>query len=600
MGLIANEIVAQVLERCDIAELIAGYIPLKRAGRNFKALCPFHNEKSSSFVVSPDKQIFHCFGCGAGGNAIGFVMQQERLEFPEAVRFLADKVGVAIPESSPATNQTAALKQEVFKVNESAVEYFQQNLLTKNDSEVKNAREYLKDRGIRLEDVKQFKLGFALDEWDGLNSFLRSKGVDLKLIERSGLVIPRESKEGYYDRFRDRIVFPIFDVKSQCVGFGARTMKDEKGAKYINSPDTPVYTKGQHLFGLQLTRHAIAKKDFVIVVEGYMDMIIPFQYGVDNIVASLGTALTVEQIRLLRRYTNNIVMLFDADAAGQAAIVRSLDLLIEQEMNVRVASLAAGEDPDSYIRKFGLEEFDKRIQAAQSLFDFKLQWLTTQFDPKNIEQRAEICDQMLATIYKITNEVIRFGYLKQLGDRLGLPEQVLLKEGKKVEASLKAQERPAARQAVQLATARPLNVRERQVVSLLINDANLINVAKVSITPSEFQDDRARIIIEKLFEFDGDKDSFSISSFLNSFDDLEVQRVISNISAEEGIPGQDSSKILKDCLLRIKEARLKEKKQSISELIRQAEISGDAGREKELLQELDRLPKAINISQILN
>ena len=592
MGLIANEIVAQVLERCDIAELIAGYIPLKRAGRNFKALCPFHNEKSSSFVVSPDKQIFHCFGCGAGGNAIGFVMQQERLEFPEAVRFLADKVGVVIPESSPATNQTAALKQEVFKVNESAVEYFQQNLLTKNDSEVKNAREYLKDRGIRLEDVKQFKLGFALDEWDGLNSFLRSKGVDLKLIERSGLVIPRESKEGYYDRFRDRIVFPIFDVKSQCVGFGARTMKDEKGAKYINSPDTPVYTKGQHLFGLQLTRHAITKKDFVIVVEGYMDMIIPFQYGVDNIVASLGTALTTEQIRLLRRYTSNIVMLFDADAAGQAAIVRSLDLLIEQDMNVRVASLAADEDPDSYIRKSGLDEFNKRIQEAQSLFDFKLQWLSAQFDPKNIEQRAEICKQMLATIYKMNNEVVRFGYLKQLGGRLGLPEQVLFNEGKKLETSLKAQERPAARQAVQPATAKPLNAVERQIVSLLISDANLIAVAKASVTPSEFEDDRARMILEKLFEFDGDKDNFSVSSFLNSFDDPEVQRIISNISAQEDFPGQDPRKILVDCILRVKKDRIKEKRQSISELIRQAEVSGDAVRLEDLKQEFNRLVKS--------
>lgn len=592
MGLIANEIVAQVLERCDIAELIAGYIPLKRAGRNFKALCPFHNEKSSSFVVSPDKQIFHCFGCGAGGNAIGFVMKQERLEFPEAVRFLADKVGVVIPESSPATNQAVALKQEIFKANALAVEYFQQNLLTNNDAEVKKAREYLKDRGISLEDVKQFKLGFALDEWEGLNGFLRSKGIDVKLLERSGLVIPRENKEGYYDRFRDRIVFPIFDVKSQCVGFGARTMKDEKGAKYINSPDTPVYTKGQHLFGLQLTRHAIVKKDFVIVVEGYMDMIIPFQYGVDNIVASLGTALTTEQIRLLRRYTNNIVMLFDADAAGQAAIVRNLDLLIEEDMNVRVASLAAGEDPDSYIRKFGLEEFEKRIQAAQSLFDFKLQWLITQFNPENIEQRAEICDQMLATIYKITNEIIRFGYLKKLGDRLGLPEQVLLKEGRKIEASLIAKVKPAAASPVKPVTVKPLGVLDRQVLSLLINDLNLIEYAKNSIAPEEFDDSRIRIILEKLYEFGEDNESFSVGSFLNSFDDPEVQSVILNVSTQEDFPGQDPKKVLVDCILRIKKDRLKVKRQNISELIRQAEVSGDTVRLEDLKEEyLKFVPK---------
>lgn len=591
MGLIANEIVAQILERCDIVEVISGYIPLKRAGRNFKALCPFHHEKSSSFVVSPDKQIYHCFGCGAGGNAIGFVMQQERLEFPEAVRFLAEKLGVEIPESSPAVNQAMALKQDILDLNDLAVEYFHNNLLTRNDPNVKSARDYLKDRGLRLEDVKQFKLGFALDDWDGLYNFLRGKSIDLKLIERSGLVVPRESKEGYYDRFRDRIIFPIFDVKSRCVGFGARTMKDDKGAKYINSPDTPVYTKGQHLFGLQLTRHAITKKDFVIVVEGYMDMILPFQYGVDNIVASLGTALTTQQIRLLRRYSNHVVMLYDADPAGQAAMVRSLDLLIEEDIHVRVAALAAGEDPDSFIRKFGLDEFDKRIKSAQSLFDFKLQWLCTKFDPKNIEQRAEICKQMMATIYKMNDEIVRFGYLKQLGERLGLPQDVLLREGKKVDASLRVQDKPAPKPMAPLVETKPLGAVERQFLTLLFNDAGLINPARTRVTPSEFEDRRTRIILEKLFEFEGDKESFSVSSFLNSFDDPDVQKVILNISAQDDLHLKDAQKIFEDCISRIKKDRLKEKRRNVSELIRQAEIAGDVHRLEDLRQEFNKLIK---------
>ncbi len=591
MGLIANEIVAQVLERCDIVELISGYVPLKRAGRNFKALCPFHNEKSSSFVVSPDKQIFHCFGCAAGGNAIGFVMLQEKLEFPEAVRFLADKVGIVIPDSNPGANQTAGLKQEVYRINEIAVEYFQQNLLSKSDQEVKKAREYLKDRGVRLEDVKQFKLGFALDEWDGLFNLLKSKKIELKLIERSGLIIPRENKEGFYDRFRDRIVFPIFDVKSQCVGFGARTMKDEKGAKYINSPDTPVYTKGQHLFGLQLTRHAIAKKDFVIVVEGYMDMIIPFQHGVDNIVASLGTALTIEQIRLLRRYTNNIVMLFDADAAGQAAIVRSLDLLIEQDMNVRVASLATDEDPDSYIRKFGLTNFNERIQAAQSLFDFKWEWLTKQFDPKVIEQRAEICKQMLQTIYKISNEVVRHGYLLQLAERLGLPEQVVLKEGKKLDEFLSRKEKPAAVPTGKTVAVKPLSPVDMQFLTLVLNDLSLLKVAKDSITAEEFDDVRTQKILQGLYEFENEEDDFSVASFLNTLTDADAQKVVLSISTQESFAGKDSKKILNDCIARIKSDQLKIKRQSIREMIHQAEVAGDIGRLEGLKEEFNNLLK---------
>lgn len=592
MGLIANEIVAQVLDRCDIVEVIAAYIPLKRAGRNFKALCPFHHEKTSSFVVSADKQIYHCFGCGAGGNAIGFVMHQERLEFPEAVRFLADKVGVTIPESSPQANEAFAFKQEVFKVNELAVGYFQQNLLTRKDAPVEKAREYLKNRGVHLEDVKQFNLGFALDEWDGLLNFLKEKNVNLKLIERSGLVIPRENKEGYYDRFRDRIVFPIFDVKSQCIGFGARTMKDDQGAKYINSPDTPVYTKGQHLFGLQLTRNAVAKKDFAIVVEGYMDMIIPFQLGVDNIVASLGTALTVEQIRLLRRYTNNIVMLFDADKAGQAAIIRSLDLLIEQEMNVRVAKLATDEDPDSFIRKFGLAEFDKCIQNAQTLFDFKLQWLMAQLDSKNIEQRAEICNQMLATLYKIKNEVVRFGYIRQLAERLGLPEQVLMNEGKKIESSAYSKERTEQKQQPKPLAAQPVNPVELHLLTLLVHDPDLIAYAKAKMLPSELSDGRIRAIIEKLYELKDTEAGISVASFLNYFDDPQLQRIILNISAQEAPPGNAPVKILEDCILRVKKDQLKAKRQNLSQLIHQAEVSGDAQRLEQLKEEFNQLIKS--------
>lgn len=591
MGLIANELVTQVLERSDIVELISGYVVLKRAGRNFKALCPFHHEKSSSFVVSPDKQIFHCFGCGAGGNAIGFVMKQEKLEFPEAVRFLSEKVGVVIPDESTARGPSAAWKDEVRKLNALAVDYFHSNLLTRTEPAIKKARDYLKDRGVLLEDVKQFKLGFALDEWGGLLNYLKANNVDLKSIERSGLVIARENKEGYYDRFRDRIVFPIFDVKSQCVGFGARTMKDEKGAKYINSPDTPVYTKGHHLFGLQLTRHGIVKKDLAIIVEGYMDMIIPYQFGVDNIVASLGTALTNEQIRLLHRYTDNIVMLFDADAAGQAAMVRSLDVLIEQGMNVKVASLDAGEDPDTFVRKFGIEQFQKRIQEAKSLFDFKLEWLAKQFDPKNIEQRAQICKQMMATIYKIPNAIIRHGYLRQLAERLQVPEEILLKEGKATESIRFNKEKGESKAVVKPMVNKPLSSVDRQILSLVFNDLSLLTVLKENITPEDCEDRRVAVILEKFYESDLTEEHFSIAGLLNQVDDQEVQKIILDISAQENVAIKDPKRILLDCVGRIKKDRLRNRRQTLSELIRQAEMSGDVAKLEGLKEEFNNLLK---------
>jgi DNA primase len=369
-------------------------------------------------------------------------------------------------------------------------------------------------------------------------------------------------------------------------------MKDDQGAKYINSPDTPVYTKGHHLFGLQLTRNAIAKKDFAIVVEGYMDMIIPFQHGVDNIVASLGTALTVEQIRLLRRYTNNIVMLFDADKAGQAAIVRSLDLLIEQEMNVRVAKLATDEDPDSFIRKFGVAEFDKCIQNAQTLFDFKLQWLMAQLDSKNIEQRAEICNQMLATLYKIKNEVVRFGYIRQLAERLGLPEQVLMNEGKKIESSSYSKERTEQKQQPKPLAAQPVNPVELHLLTLLVHDPDLIAYTKAKMLPSELSDGRIRAIVEKLYELNDAEADISVASFLNYFDDPQLQRIILNISAQEAPPGNAPVKILEDCILRVKKDQLKAKRQNLSQLIHQAEVSGDAQRLEQLKEEFNQLIKS--------
>ena len=371
MGLIPNDVINQVIERSDIVEIIGNYTALKKAGRNFKALCPFHNEKSPSFVVNPDKQIFHCFGCGVGGNAVGFLMRQEHMEFPEAVRFLANKAGVVIPEDeSAAPSPSRQLREEILKINAVSAAFFHDILLTSREEDVKVARDYLKSRGVDLETVKKFQLGFAPNEWDALLKYLRSKGISEELIAKAGLIIAREGKSGFYDRFRHRIIFPIFDVQNRPVAFGARAMQDSDGAKYINSPETPVYTKGQHMFGLQLTKAAVGKLDRIIVVEGYMDMIMPYIHGVENIAASLGTALTVEQIRLLRRYTPNVVMLFDTDPAGQSAIVRSLDLLIDEGMNVRVATLAQDADPDSFIRQQGTEAFNARIESAQSRFDF--------------------------------------------------------------------------------------------------------------------------------------------------------------------------------------------------------------------------------------
>ncbi|MCG2712485.1 MAG: DNA primase, partial [Candidatus Omnitrophica bacterium] len=398
MSKISNQQLDEILQRCDITEIIAGYIPLKKAGRNFKALCPFHHEKTPSFVVSPDKQIFHCFGCGAGGDVFSFVMKNERMDFPEAVKFLADKAGVRImPETEKEAGAKYSVSTILYKLNELAAGYFQQNLL--NASEAKKARDYLLKRGISKESVSDFRLGFAPDLWDGLLTFLRSKSINDELLLKSGLVI-KNAQGRIYDRFRNRIIFPIFNAQAKIVGFGGRIIDvqddaaeqhpQDKGPKYINSPETDIYKKSKNLYGFNFSKSYVQKEEYCIVVEGYLDFIVPFQANVKNLVASLGTAFTHEHVRLLKRYINNVVIVFDSDEAGQGAALRSLDLLIEEGMNVKIADLSKGFDPDSYVRKYGADEFRNRVKAAKTLFDYKLDLLMLKFDKESPEGKTQI------------------------------------------------------------------------------------------------------------------------------------------------------------------------------------------------------------------
>ena len=303
MGYIPQDAIDQILDRCDIVDVISTYVPLKPVGRNFKALSPFQHEKTPSFFVSPQKQIFHCFSSGLGGNVITFVMKMEHCTFPEACRLLAERYGVMIPAANPVEAQRGELRQQIRQATALAAEYFHHVLLTEKTPATSAAREYLKGRGLTLENVRTFSLGFAPDRWDGLIGFLKNKGIGFELMEKAGLALPQTRAEGYYDRFRNRIIFSIFDVNNKCIAFGARTMEKDNPAKYINSPETSVYTKGQHLYGLNFAKDAIVRDDCAVVVEGYMDFITPFAAGIKNIVASLGMALKVDQIRLLKRYT---------------------------------------------------------------------------------------------------------------------------------------------------------------------------------------------------------------------------------------------------------------------------------------------------------
>ncbi|MCK5213988.1 MAG: DNA primase [Candidatus Omnitrophica bacterium] len=588
MGFIPQDLINQVIDRSDIVEVVASYVPLKKAGRNFKAACPFHHEKTPSFMVNPDKQIFHCFGCGVGGNAISFVMKQERLEFPETVRLLAEKLGIAIPEdtSYSPTNQG---RMKIIELTNAAAEYFHQNLISDKSALTKTARDYLKQRGISLEIAQQLKLGFALDMWDGLMVHLRKKGAALNLLEKSGLIIARNKSDGFYDRFRNRIIFPIFDIKKRCIAFGARTLDVDNTAKYINSPETGIYIKGRHLYGFHLAKDAIGKMDEVIVVEGYMDFITPFRSGVINIVAALGTALTVDQIRLLRRYTNNVVLLFDSDQAGQDAMIRSFDLLIEEGMTVRVATLDKDEDPDSYIEKYGKDAFLERIKEARPLYNYKLDLLMKRFSGKGVESIAKISHEMLQTIDKFKNAVIKSEYIKNLAQTLSVLESALHVELKKVNRGAAA--RPVNRNVVRSNNNldKAIPPVEKELLRLMLNDEEFISLTKNEIDASDFENIFVRDIVIKIFElFDQQKnEELKLKSLMNNFQDQKVLQFISSLVASKDALSGDRKKIHRDCIARLKKDQLRSRRRDIMNKMQQAKDNDDQ-------QELARLTVDFN------
>lgn len=599
MSLIPEEIITRVLERTDIAELIGSYTPLKRAGKNYKALCPFHNEKTPSFVVTPDKQIFHCFGCGAGGNAISFIVKQERMDFPEAVRFLAAKAGIEVPDRGhdAGSQKQNALRDLVFAANAAAVEYFHDNLVAGREQEVGVAREYLKSRKLNLDAVKRFKIGYSYDAWDGLTRHLRAKGFDAQVIDSSGLVVTRAdgAKKGPYDRFRGRVMFPIFDYRGRPVAFGARALKKDDKAKYINSPETPVYTKGRHLYGLHWAKDALAREDRVIIVEGYLDFIRPFLAGVENVAASQGTALTPDQIRLIRRYTRNVTMLFDMDPAGQSAALRSLDVLLEEEMDVKVAALADGEDPDSFIQKFGAEDFRRYVREAKSLFEFKLERLKLEFDTRTAEGRGVILREMLATIEKVANTSVKSAYLKELRSALSVNEYEIEAERQNILKKRPALPRPAV-----LKTDSPdpaLNAGfssdEEWLLRFIMADGRWLKEARAKVDPGDLSGAAARQVLTAAYGLLDEGREAGPAALVGEFEDESIRRRLMAIASEpDAMAPGTAEKAFGDCLKRIRDRGRKGKREQCREKIRLAEKSGDQEALRRAQEEFNQLLKA--------
>jgi DNA primase len=449
-GLISEDVINQIRDRADIVDIVGQHVSLTRAGQNLKGLCPFHQEKSPSFTVSPSRQIFHCFGCGAGGNVFTFLTRITGASFPETVRDLGRRLGIEVqqPTADPGSQSHQGHRTE--QVNQLASRWFSDNL--RDERIGAEAREYLAGRGIRQATIDQFSIGVAPAQWDGLLKAMTKQGFTPQDLASAGLVIQRENGSGYYDRFRGRVMLTITDLRKRVVGFGGRVLGDGD-PKYLNSPDTPLFKKGQTLFALDVAREAIVRTKTVIVVEGYFDAIALHQAGLTHTVATLGTALTPEHVQVLRRFASKVVLLFDPDAAGIRAALRGLDLFVNSGLGVKVVTLPSGDDPDTYVRKEGSDAFATLEQQAPSLLDFALEHSVKTTEGSTIEGRIRGVDEILRILQKSEHPIEREERIRLVAERFGISQQRLIDRY------------PVLRDQSRLGSSRPTSVPTQPVAS---------------------------------------------------------------------------------------------------------------------------------------
>ena len=501
MSLIPKETVDQVIAQADITEVVGDFVSLKKKGQNMWACCPFHHEKSPSFSVSPAKGIYKCFGCGKAGNAVQFIMDVEGTGFPEAVKYLARKYGIEVPEEeqSPELAREQSERDSLFIVSDFANKQFQHNLHTHEQGSI--GQSYLKQRGLSSGTIRKYELGYSLDEWANLTDTALKAGYQQQYLEAAGLTVVKEEGKRY-DRFRGRVMFPIHNISGRVVGFGARTLKsnDKKSPKYLNSPESDIYHKSNVLYGLFQAKQAIRMQDMCYLVEGYLDVLSLHQGGVENVVASSGTSLTEGQIKLISRYTQNIAVLYDGDAAGIKASLRGIDLILENGLNVDVITFPEGEDPDSYIQKMGDTAFKAYIkEKSQDFISFKTS-LFAEEAKGNPVKKAEAIKEVVASIAKIPDAIKRIVFFRSCSLIFDIDEQILISEYNKMQLQERQQYKtgsPAAAPeaaAVPVAPEKPasdidvLGRYEREIVRMLLNYPD--NILEDGVTTCQYMSEQ--------------------------------------------------------------------------------------------------------------
>jgi DNA primase len=571
-GFIPDDKVAEVRIAANIVDVISQHVALKKAGKNFVGLCPFHAEKAPSFTVTEEKQIFHCFGCGQGGNVFSFLMLYHSIGFPEAVRLLAQEYGIAIAAKHMSASQKRELEEKeiLFGINAEAAGFFKRNLHKAPLGKV--ARGYLTKRGLTAEVIDQFSLGYAPRGWDNLVKYFSSKGAPLSDVEKAGLVIPKRG--GYYDRFRDRIIFPIVDIHHRVMGFGGRCL-DESLPKYLNSPETPVYHKGQSLYGLPAAKEGCRQTGSVFVVEGYFDVLALRCHGINNVVATLGTALTRQHIRIIKGHAGQATLVFDSDEAGTKAAERSLPLFVEEKVDARIMSLPEGRDPDSFVFEVGGDRFRKAADEASEMMGFLIASAMSKYG-LSLQGKVRIVEALKGPLRSLSDNVSRAVYIRDLSERLDIDESAILE---RVRTSVKKAEGSVS---ASLGRTQSASRLEETIIAMMLQSPDALGGfdAREIVEAMETAALRklGRVILDKY----GENQLTARADLITQTEDPQIRSLISSLVMEEGSWDRDScSKIVSQFRTQLR----KRQEKLLLRRIREAEKADDEVLLNELLAE---------------
>ena len=584
---IPDNIIDEIRDRTDIVAVISEHVVLKKSGKNFKGLCPFHSEKTPSFSVSPEKRIYHCFGCGTGGNVFKFLMEIQNISFPDAIKHLAERTGIPLPRNASGHHPDPKQKERdaLRKLNESATRYFQS--LLKNPEGGLNARNYLSSRHFDSGILDKYRIGWSAPTWRGLLNYVQQKSsVTMERLVQSGLVIQKEDGSNVYDRFRGRVIFPIKDLHGNIIGFGGRAIAEEDQPKYLNSSETLLYQKGETLFGIDQAKHAIRRENQVILVEGYFDQMRAVQHGIDHVVATCGTALTAKQAGILRNHAETAILVFDSDPAGRSAAGKGFDILLEHGLNVKIVVLPEGQDPDSFIHEQGTEKFLEKIRCAKPFIESYIDALVQETPGKTPADRVKMANQILPLLAKSQNNVERTAWLEKFTDITGVDDLAFLKELKKAFSQNQTRLAETENDSVSL-----LNL-EKHLVQLILSDKETACAILQELDPEEFSDPALRTIAQTCRQKIDAGEDLRLDQLLDQTEDPGIKNILSRLGLEP-LEFDTPERTINECVRKFKNIRLKSKIKDLKLQRLNAANAGQVERSQELGAQLNEIYLAL-------